>query len=147
MIKIYFDVCSLNRPFDDLTQDKIKIETEAIINIIQKVCQKIYLAYKSDAIDFELSKIQNSHKKDQVLNLYNCLNTKKIETTEQIKSRAKELLSYNIRYMDALHIAHCEYAGIDYMITTDKVLINQVNKSNILKVKVINPVIFVMEEM
>lgn len=147
MIKIYFDVCSLNRPFDDLTQDKIKIETEAIINIIHKVCNEIYLAYKSDAIDFELSKIQNSYKKDQVLNLYNCLNAKKIETTQQIKLKAKELLSYNIRYMDALHLAHCKCSGIDYMITTDKVLIIQANKANILKVKVINPVNFVMEEM
>lgn len=146
MIKIYFDVCSLNRPFDDLTQDKIRIETEAIINIIRSICENKYLAYKSSAIDFELSKAQESYKKDQVLNLYNCLNMSIIETNKQVKLRAKELTTYNIKYMDALHIAHCELSNIDYMITTDRILINTVKKTNI-KLKVINPVEFVMEVM
>ena len=146
MIKIYFDVCSLNRPFDDLTQDKIRIEAEAIINIIRSICENRYLAYKSNAIDFELSKTQDSYKKDEVLSLYNCLNMSKIETNEQIRLKAKELTIHNIKYMDALHIAHCELSNIDYMITTDRILINLVKKTNI-KLRVINPVEFVMEVM
>ena len=29
--KLYLDVCSLNRPFDDQLQDRIKLEAEAIL--------------------------------------------------------------------------------------------------------------------
>ncbi|WP_420642969.1 hypothetical protein [Candidatus Leptofilum sp.] len=29
-MKIYLDVCCLNRPFDDQTQDRMRLETEAI---------------------------------------------------------------------------------------------------------------------
>ena len=33
-MKIYMDVCCYNRPFDDLSQDRIYLETEAILSII-----------------------------------------------------------------------------------------------------------------
>jgi len=35
-MKIYMDVCCLNRPFDDQTQDKIRIESDAILAILSK---------------------------------------------------------------------------------------------------------------
>jgi hypothetical protein len=33
-IKIYLDVCCLNRPFDDQTQDRIHFEAEAILAVL-----------------------------------------------------------------------------------------------------------------
>ena len=51
---------------------------------------------------------------------------------------------YNIKDMDALHIAFAEYAELDYLLTTDKLLIKSSAKAN-LKFKVINPVDFIME--
>ena len=30
-MKVYMDVCCLNRPFDNQSQDKVRFETEAII--------------------------------------------------------------------------------------------------------------------
>ena len=30
-MKIYLDVCCLNRPFDDQTQDRIHLESEAVV--------------------------------------------------------------------------------------------------------------------
>ncbi|MGK7919936.1 MAG: hypothetical protein AB4080_08000 [Trichodesmium sp.] len=35
---IYLDVCCLNRPFDNQTQPRIKLETQAILEIIS-YCQ------------------------------------------------------------------------------------------------------------
>jgi len=34
--KIYLDVCCFNRPFDDQTQERIKLETEAILLILKR---------------------------------------------------------------------------------------------------------------
>ena len=56
----------------------------------------------------------------------------------------KELRKYNIKEMDALHIAFVECGNVDYMITTDKKLINASKKSNA-KIKIFNPVKFIME--
>ena len=46
--------------------------------------------------------------------------------------------------MDAYHIAYAESLNIDYLITTDRLLINASNRAN-LKIKVINPINFIME--
>jgi hypothetical protein len=31
---IYLDVCCLNRPFDDQTQERIRLEAEAVLHIL-----------------------------------------------------------------------------------------------------------------
>ena len=37
MITVYFDVCCLNRPFDDQKQDRIHLEAEAVLLIITHI--------------------------------------------------------------------------------------------------------------
>lgn len=37
MTKIYLDVCRLNRPFDDQTQERIHLEAEAILVILSRI--------------------------------------------------------------------------------------------------------------
>ncbi|WP_404357416.1 hypothetical protein [Methylotuvimicrobium sp. KM1] len=37
MMKIYLDMCCFNRPYDDQTQSRIRIETESKIVIQQKI--------------------------------------------------------------------------------------------------------------
>jgi hypothetical protein len=37
VITVYLDVCCLNRPFDDQTQDRIRLEAEAIVLILEHI--------------------------------------------------------------------------------------------------------------
>ena len=37
-MRVYLDVCCLNRPFDDQSQDRIKLETDAVLSILDN-CQ------------------------------------------------------------------------------------------------------------
>ena len=39
-MKIYLDNCCFNRPFDDQKQLRIKLETEAKLNIQERILQK-----------------------------------------------------------------------------------------------------------
>ena len=52
---------------------------------------------------------------------------------------------YNIKEKDALHIAHAEAENIDYFITVDRILINATSKVKDMKMKVVNPIDFIME--
>jgi hypothetical protein len=36
-MKIYLDVCCLNRPFDDQGQERIRLEAEAVLLIIARM--------------------------------------------------------------------------------------------------------------
>jgi len=55
-LKIYLDLCCFNRPYDDQSQLRIRIETEAKIAIQQKIkdaeCELLW----SSILDFECSK-------------------------------------------------------------------------------------------
>ena len=144
MLKLYLDNCCYNRPFDDLEQEKINLEANAIENIFRKHINKKVEIYKSMAIDFEISKIKSDTKRRQVEDLYDAMDLSQIAYSHKIKQRALELKQYNIKDMDSLHLAFAESKDIDYFITTDKLLINASKRAN-LKVKVINPVEFIME--
>ena len=67
-----------------------------------------------------------------------------IDYSEEIKKRAIELRQYNIKDMDSLHLAFAESIDVDYFITTDRLLINASKRANS-KIKVINPIEFIME--
>ncbi len=67
-----------------------------------------------------------------------------IKTSDEIIKRAYEIRKYNIKDMDSLHIAYAEKSNIDYFITTDKLLINSSKRAKV-KIKVMNPIEFIME--
>lgn len=144
MLKIYLDNCCYSRPFDDLKQEKINLEASAIEEIFRKSINKELEIYKSKAIDFEISKINYESKRRQVEDLYDAMELIEIKYSFEIKKRAIELRKYNIKDMDALHLAFAESQEIDYFITTDKLLINASKRAN-LRMRVINPVQFIME--
>lgn len=144
MLKLYLDNCCYNRPFDDLKQEKINLEANAIENIFRKHINKEVEIYKSMAIDFEISKIKLDIKKRQVEDLYDAMDLTEIDYSQDIKQRAVELKQYNIKDMDALHLSFAESKNVDYFITTDRILINASKRAN-LKIKVINPIEFIME--
>lgn len=144
MLKLYLDNCCYSRPFDDLTQGKVNLEASAIETIFRKHINKELEIYKSMAIDFEISKINHESKRRQVEDLYDAMELIEITYSQEIKQRAVELNQYNIKDMDALHLAFAENKNVDYFITTDRLLINASKRAN-LKIKVVNPVEFIME--
>lgn len=144
MLKLYLDNCCFNRPFDDLSQEKINLESNAIENILKKHTHSKLEIYKSIAIDFEISKIKSDAKRRKVEDLYDALELIPIAYSEEIMQRAIELREYNIKNMDSLHLAFAESVPVEYFLTTDKLLINASRRAN-LKINVVNPVEFIME--
>ena len=102
------------------------------------------IIYKSRAIDYEISRISDVDKRRQVEDLYDGLELESILYTYELDKRVEELEKCGIHFMDAYHIAYAESKEVDYFITVDKQLINASKKSD-LKIKVINPIQFIME--
>lgn len=144
MLKLYLDNCCYNRPFDDLTQEKVNLEASAIETIFRMHINKEIEIYKSMAIDFEISKINYENKRRQVEDFYDAIESIEIDYSQEIKQRAFELREYNIKDMDSLHLSFAESKNVDYFITTDRLLINASKRAK-LKIKVINPIEFIME--
>lgn len=90
MTRIYLDTSIYNRPFDDQTQPKIYLETQAVILILQMVEAKLIELVSSSVLEYENS--QNPFTiKQQAMNRYLKMATVQQQVDETIKQRAEQL--------------------------------------------------------
>ena len=144
-MKIYMDVCSLNRPFDSQDDERVRIEADAVLSILRKCEDGRWTLLGSEIIEYEISKSPDFEKREKVELLYS-ISKDRIIMNEKILERAKELERISFSGYDALHIASAEYGGADVFLTTDDGIIRKAKKNiNIIRVKVENPVIWFME--
>ena len=61
-MKIYMDVCCLNRPFDDLSYERIQFESDAVLAILSRCQTGMWTLVSSEIIELELMKMQNKNK-------------------------------------------------------------------------------------
>ncbi len=145
-MKIYLDCCCYNRPFDDQTQERVYLETQIIEGILRSCQSGVYELVGSSTLSFEISRINDLDKREQVIRLYSSI-TSYVNVDDDIESRAKDIRSQsNIRTYDSYHVALAERANADVMITTDVKLEKMASRLK-LNVKVINPVRFMMDYM
>ncbi|WP_414541249.1 hypothetical protein [Nostoc sp. CCY0012] len=64
--KIYLDVCCLNRPFDDWIQERIRLEGEAILRIMERIRAGEWQLVTSEAISVELERMRNLDKLENI---------------------------------------------------------------------------------
>jgi predicted nucleic acid-binding protein len=141
MIRVYLDTSAYHRPFDDQTQPKIFLETQAVVIILQMVEAKEVELISSSVLEYENSR--NPHPiKQEAMSRYLQLAQLRQEVSEAIRKRSEELEQNGLKAIDALHVACAEAVNTNYFITCDKRLINRCSG---LTVKVINPVDFVLE--
>jgi predicted nucleic acid-binding protein len=143
--KIYMDVCSLNRPFDDWTQARIRLEAEAILAIALRCQNQEWQLISSTALEAEISKTPDLSRRQRVMDSL-IIAKPIIPVSEKILQRAKEIVPLGFKSFDALHMSCAEAAKVDIFLTTDDRLLRnaQRHESN-LDVRVSNPVIWLME--
>ena len=146
-MKLYFDNCCYNRPYDDQTQEKIHLEGEAILAIISKCDRNNDEIIGSPVVDLEIDQITDIEKKEKVKSFYDKTISWKIDYTENILKRVQELSGQtNIRTLDRFHLSFAEYSDADVLLTTDIKFEKACSKMD-LKIKVINPLKYLMEVM
>jgi len=146
-MKLYFDVCCYSRFYDDQEQVKIYMESEAILNIINIAKQNDNEIVGSSVLDLEIEQIDNLEKREKIKYFYNQTITTKIDYSENILNRVKELSEKTkIRTLDSFHLSFAENYNIDILLTTDARFEKACSKMD-LKIKVINPIKYLMEVM
>ncbi len=141
-LKIYLDVCCLNRPFDDWAQERIRLEADSIVSIMERIRIGKWQLIESEAIAVELQKMSNLEKKERILELLE-LATVAQKIDDNINLRAQQLESLGFGLYDAFHLACAEAALADVFLSTDdRLLKNALRHRDSLKVEVHNPVVW-----
>jgi len=139
-LKIYLDVCCLNRPFDDQNQPRIRLEAEAILFILHHLHLRDWEWFGSEALVLEIEQTPNLERRNNLwlmaAKVHHWIAVQSIEA-----ERAQQLEQFGFQALDALHLACAESAETNIFLTTDDKLLKLATRlSAKLQVTVANPV-------
>ncbi len=145
MIKIYLDVCCLNRPFDDQRQDRIRLESEAVLLILSHLEAHDWEWVSSDVVDWEIAQTPDVERRTKVLFLAVSAHHA-IALSQAEVDRAQQLETLGFHSFDALHLACAERGNVDVFLTADDQLLRlALRLANQLHVRVTDPVTWFQE--
>ena len=141
-MRIYLDNCCFNRPFDDQSQIRILIETEAKLRIQEKIRDGMFKLVWSYILDYENSKNPFEDRKLQI-NGWKKYAVTDIQENSEIIEKADFLNLNGFKKLDSLHIACSIISKSDYFLTTDDKILNLSNK--VKEIKLFDPIGFIKE--
>lgn len=144
MRRIYLDMNIYNRPFDDQSQVRIKLETVAINAVLKMIKNhKLYLLW-SFMLEFENSLNPYDDVKTEI-EMASRLASEYVGIADDILEAAKDMESSGIKPRDAIHLACAIKSKAIWFLTCDDKLIK---KGRFIKngIVVMNPVDFIRTE-
>lgn len=143
-MKIYLDLCAIQRPLDTPNQVRIVLEAEAVLGIIALCDSGQAELLSSEALFYEGDQSSLSIRKEHTLAVL-AKAKDSINVTEKEKLRAAEIMSFGIKPLDALHVALAEVGNADYFCTCDDRLLQNAARIKDIMVKVISPIDLIQE--
>jgi predicted nucleic acid-binding protein len=142
-VKIYLDLCAIQRPLDTPNQVRVVLEAEAVLGIIALCNSGQAELLSSEALLYEGEQGSLPIRKEHAIAVLS--NSKVVlAVTEKERSRAAELMKFGFKPLDALHLALAETGNADYFCTCDDRLLRAAKRAKLL-VKIVNPVDLVQE--
>lgn len=139
-MRLYLDNCCFNRPYDDQSQIRIRIESEAKLFIQSKILIGEIEMVWSYILDFENSTNPFPERRWSIAQWKGIAVTDVIESPS-ILEHAQQFESRGLRGKDALHIACALETGCEYFLTTDDQVIKMMGDCD--SIFVMNPTTFV----
>lgn len=140
-MKIYLDNCCFNRPYDDQTQIRISLETQAKLYVQDLIKEKKLDLVTSYVLWYENSQNPYETKKTAIEEFIQKNSTEyvDIEKADEIKAKAEEIMRTGVKMKDAYHVACAIYSSCDCFLTTD----NRLLKYHTSEIQVLNPIDFI----
>lgn len=146
MKRIYLNNSTLNRPFDDQSQARIKLETEALFQILSDIDLRNSKLILSEVPELENSKNPYYSVKIRIDELISKAD-KKVKVNANTRRQAKLFENAGLNGMDALHLAAAIQGKIDFFITCDDSFLKKAKKATSDQtIKIMNPIEYVLAE-
>ena len=137
-LKLYLDNCCFNRPFDDQSQLRVRMETEAVLFIQRQIKEgKIEIVW-SAILDLEIKRSPYLSRQE-ASDVFRQLASTIVDINDNVRRSSFVFQSRGLAWADALHIACAVQAECDYFVTVDKRILNK----TVTEIKMLNPIQFV----
>lgn len=136
-MRVYLDNCVFNRPFDDQSQVRIRLETEAALHILEEIAAGRIELIWSYVNETENLRNENEEVKRSIFGWKEVALIEVIETANLLEN-ANLLVELGLTVGDALHVACAAEGKAEIFLTTDDKLICKVSEFG--GVNVLNPI-------
>ena len=141
-MRVYLDNCCYNRPFDDQSQLKVRLETEAKLEIQSQMRLGVLEYVWSEMLTGEVSDSPYITQREKILP-WRFGAVEHVRITEEIITRAEEYMLWGVKSSDAIHLSCAVESDCNWFFTVDKGILNKVNCIG--KMRVANPMDYVKE--
>jgi predicted nucleic acid-binding protein len=132
VIRLYLDLCCFNRPFDDQGQARVRLETDAKLELQAHVSTGHVELIWSYVLDYENARNPFEDRRESIAR-WRSMAVHRVQETEATRLLARQLANAGIKPYDALHAA-CAMAGAATLfVSTDDVLLKRLKASSSLK--------------
>lgn len=121
MLRIYLDNCCYNRPYDDQSQIRISLETQAKLYIQNLIKDKQVELVTSYMLEYENGKNKLGKRKQVIAEFMESNESYYvgIERDSDVAKIAEPIMQTGVKEKDAFHVACAILSKCDYFITTD----------------------------
>ena len=138
-MRVYLDMCCLKRPFDDQSQPRIHLESEAVLALLSAGSAKAEFV-RGAALDLENDQNPLAQRAAKVRLWLEAVPAVQ-PPVEPLDKRTKELMALGFKNFDALHTASAELLGAEVLCTCDdRFLAAGRRHAATLKVRVASPI-------
>jgi predicted nucleic acid-binding protein len=123
-MRIYLDLCVIQRPFDDQMQPRVRLETQALIEIVARIQTGSIELVSSTALLAEHQRNRHLLRKTAAGHVL-ALASEIVPIDPRIESRAELYRQSGLKEMDAVHLACAVELGVDYFCTCDDRLLRR----------------------
>ena len=120
--RVYLDVCALCRPFDDQSQMRIRLETEAVQLILSHARSGDLILMVSPAHDVEINAINDPVEREHLLSLLREIGRRADVDVQRARQRAEQLTRRGLGPADAAHLAYAEGARAGFVTCDDRLI-------------------------
>ncbi len=144
-MKIYLDVCCLNRLFDDQEQLRVAIETAAVERLLDLVAGGSLVDYSSEMAQVEIERMPDADRRRKVAALLPD-ERRIMPLSVELLDAAEELQKAGFDLADAVHLAAAVKWKVDVFLSVDDRLLRAGKRhARGLSFRVFNPVEFLKE--
>jgi predicted nucleic acid-binding protein len=143
-MRIYLDMCSIQRPMDDHAQDRVRLEAEAVLGILALCDAGEAELLDSDALQFEAERnpypIRRSFVEEARARAPHF-----VSVTALIQQRARGYIEIGMKPLDALHLASAVEVGAAYFCTCDDRLLRRAKAADTGATRPVSPLELIEE--
>lgn len=141
-MRIYLDNCCFNRPFDDQSQLRIRLEAEAKLGVQEQIRSGKHQLVWSYVLDYENARNPFAERREQI-GKWRSYAAEDVQEDEEVLALAQGISVHGIKKLDALHLACAVRAQAVFFLTTDMGILRKA--AGLQQILITDPFCFIRE--